>query len=595
MIQTKVSAVLSSVTLLVALCLQFVVAPIMAPSLLAAGSTYYVSRSGNNADGGSWATAWNELNKVNWSVIQPGDTILVAGGTYNTTLSNGPLSGEGASGTAAAPITIRADGNVVIDGQGSRRSAIYMGRPYVIIDGVSRYGFEITRHTWAGVEVANGGDNVTLQFLHVHHNPPDPSGGDIFGVRTSGADGLTIRNCEINDNGQDAIQSILGGNDVLLEGNYIHSHHYNHPDALQMQGGDRLVIRSNVISDGFMQGIFLGENSNRDAWSTDVEMYDNLLYGYDYGVKSKNTNTQNWNIHNNTFANLNNFAIEWCCASPGSRAPMVIRDNIFSNTAGFYLSTGDGTTTFADNCVHESGYVSGNVTQSGTISGDPRFVDPANGDFALQSGSPCAGKGSSITSLSQLLGQSPQPTPSPTPTSTPSPTPTPVATSEPLPGLAWEAESGTIISPFTVGGLGGGQQYVYQTSETSDPTQGGRAAYRFNVTTPGRYVVKMVTNASSDGSNSVFINIDGEPTNPNMIWDIPVTQGFQERTASWRGTGTPDSPQYAPRVFTLFAGQHELIIRGREQETQADRVEIVLVEALSPDQIKHVFLPHISR
>ena len=57
------------------------------------GNLYYVSKNGNNADGKSWTTAWNELNQINWSVIQPGDTILLDGGTngmtYTTTLSIG--------------------------------------------------------------------------------------------------------------------------------------------------------------------------------------------------------------------------------------------------------------------------------------------------------------------------------------------------------------------------------------------------------------------------------------------------------------------------------------------------------------------------
>ena len=65
----------------------------------AAGSTYYVSRSGNNADGRSWSAAWNELDQINWSVVQPGDTIFVDGGSsqmvYATTLAP---TASGASG-----------------------------------------------------------------------------------------------------------------------------------------------------------------------------------------------------------------------------------------------------------------------------------------------------------------------------------------------------------------------------------------------------------------------------------------------------------------------------------------------------------------
>jgi len=54
------------------------------------GNIYYVSKNGNNSDGLSWQTAWNELNQINWSHIQPGDTILLDGAStqmvYTTTL-----------------------------------------------------------------------------------------------------------------------------------------------------------------------------------------------------------------------------------------------------------------------------------------------------------------------------------------------------------------------------------------------------------------------------------------------------------------------------------------------------------------------------
>src|SRR5260221_2985401 len=46
----------------------------------ATGNTYYVSKNGNNADGLSWTTAWNDVNKINWSALNPGDTIVIDGG-----------------------------------------------------------------------------------------------------------------------------------------------------------------------------------------------------------------------------------------------------------------------------------------------------------------------------------------------------------------------------------------------------------------------------------------------------------------------------------------------------------------------------------
>ncbi|HEU5376219.1 MAG TPA: hypothetical protein VFV38_12310 [Ktedonobacteraceae bacterium] len=73
---------------------------------VATGDTYYVSQKGNNTNGSSWATAWNEFGDIDWNKIQPGDTILVDGGgssgmTYTTTLDIPK------SGTANAPITIK--------------------------------------------------------------------------------------------------------------------------------------------------------------------------------------------------------------------------------------------------------------------------------------------------------------------------------------------------------------------------------------------------------------------------------------------------------------------------------------------------------
>src|SRR5260370_11350022 len=78
--------------------------PLIPSARASSGTTYYVSKNGNNADGRSWATAWNELANIKWSVVEPGDMILLDGGsqsmTYDTTLTLGK------SGTPTAPITI---------------------------------------------------------------------------------------------------------------------------------------------------------------------------------------------------------------------------------------------------------------------------------------------------------------------------------------------------------------------------------------------------------------------------------------------------------------------------------------------------------
>ena len=165
------------------------------------------------------------------------------------------------------------------------------------------------------------------------------------------------------------------------------------------------------------------------------------------------------------------------------------------------------------------------------------------------------------------------PSPTPTPTATPKPTPTPSPTATPTGDISFPANSGSITSPFVING----DATVSQSVLTVDPAQGGRAVYTFNVTSPGDYVVSSVMNCPDEGSNSFFINIDAEPTTA-MIWNIPVTAGFEERTATW-------SPDTASKVWTLNAGVHQLIIRGREANAVLGRIT-VSVPPTPPDGLQ---------
>jgi hypothetical protein len=130
--------------------------------------------------------------------------------------------------------------------------------------------------------------------------------------------------------------------------------------------------------------------------------------------------------------------------------------------------------------------------------------------------------------------------------------------------LSWAATDGIIGKPFAA--VDGN---VYQTVQTDEPAAGGKAQYRFYVANPGKYVISALVDAPNEGSNSLFINIDGEP-DLEMVWDIEVTKGFEERTAAWRS----DGPQ---TVFELSQGEHELIIRGRESNTRIQRISLVEV------------------
>jgi hypothetical protein len=138
-----------------------------------------------------------------------------------------------------------------------------------------------------------------------------------------------------------------------------------------------------------------------------------------------------------------------------------------------------------------------------------------------------------------------------------------------LPGLSWEAEAGAITAPLI-----SNNGNIYQTIEAEVPSGSGLASYEFNINQAGNYIIRIFVNAADDGKNSIFLNIDDEPASPAMVWDIILTSGFENRTVSWRGSGTPTSNEYVPKRFALSAGQHELIIRGREPNTLLDKIRI---------------------
>jgi hypothetical protein len=138
-------------------------------------------------------------------------------------------------------------------------------------------------------------------------------------------------------------------------------------------------------------------------------------------------------------------------------------------------------------------------------------------------------------------------------------------------GLTLEAELGVISAPFVAT-----NGYIVQSTQTG-VTNGGRATFSITITNAGSYVIQALVNAPGDGANSFYLNIDTEPQDPSMIWQIPITSGFENRIVNWQGSGTFDNPQFVPKVFNLTGGLHQVIIRGREANTQLDRFSLLRV------------------
>ncbi len=113
---------------------------------------------------------------------------------------------------------------------------------------------------------------------------------------------------------------------------------------------------------------------------------------------------------------------------------------------------------------------------------------------------------------------------------------------------------------------------ISQPDKTELP-EGGKAIFKLSVPKDGTYVIHAIVNAADEDSNSFYLNIDAQPEDPLMIWDMDVTKGFEERVVSWRGNGDSNSDEFVPKKFTLKAGEHKAIVIGREP-TQLKSISI---------------------
>ena len=135
--------------------------------------------------------------------------------------------------------------------------------------------------------------------------------------------------------------------------------------------------------------------------------------------------------------------------------------------------------------------------------------------------------------------------------------------------LAFPASAAAVTAPLVFT-----NDYFHLESDMADVAAGGKAVFHFSITNAGDYQIESVVNATDDSANSFFVNVDAQPTDPDMIWDIEVTDGFEQRLVNWRGDGDASNGQFVPKTFKLGAGDHTLILVGREPDVRLKSVTI---------------------
>lgn len=165
----------------------------------ACAATYYVSTSGSDETGtGASDSPWATIGKADASnALLPGDTVIVAAGTYPQSSLNGVVIAN-CSGSAGSPITYKAEGAVLID------QSAYPGESYGIKVAGNMHdlvfeGFEIANCQW-GMYFDSYINNMVITKCHIHNMLP----ADAYGAApASWAGGVWMShpdNCTISYN-----------------------------------------------------------------------------------------------------------------------------------------------------------------------------------------------------------------------------------------------------------------------------------------------------------------------------------------------------------------------------------------------------------
>ncbi len=439
-----------STTILTACTSQLPTPPTPPPQHLTGNShLYYISKNGKNGDGLSWSTAWNELDQINWSAIQPGDTVLIDGGSqqmiYTTTLSIGK------SGTQTEPITIKKatnagrNGHVIIFG-GRKTPLPYCNQPnytvqtsginatgisigsasWIVIDGGNWNGITIHGTGEEAIYFNNGSSNVTLRNLETYDNgaidgsSPAAWGG---GILIYGSNHIFDR-VNIHDDAGDAFQP--SGMNITITRSWLHQtredptqpgtpfNQCEHQDGYQIWDGGthtNITIENSIIGPGEKEGTILGQTafgSSQAAIVNNVTLKNDLfinkvinIMGYS-GIKETG-----WNIDHVTVIGLKSTVALWLEGGNNS-----VTNSIFVNG---HIVLPDGLANASGNCQWNTDGITAALegqtvdpqfmTDSSSFNDSTPLVQIAGTNFAVQPNSPCAGKGSSITSATQLIAE----------------------------------------------------------------------------------------------------------------------------------------------------------------------------------------------
>jgi hypothetical protein len=292
---------------------------------------WYVCASAPGAQTGvDWNNAWTNTTGINWPMLQPGDSIWIAAGTYDRLVI-------GASGTPGNPIYIarvrstnaapvaapgwnsRFDSTVIINtvnGSG--------GMSYWTLDGQVPYGGIVitnpANNTLNGIELGNASPENNISLMNLDNagwvqSSRGGDGTDARGLNFNFANTIECSNLYVGFCRFHNYNTLVNGSG-MAGATFEHNKFYNnfnggagdHPNVIQTEASTNWVFRYNEVFNWTVEGIMLVPNSGAEGcsgfWIYGNVWHDPVPGSYARCVESQNTMNGPIYILNNTFVNL---------------------------------------------------------------------------------------------------------------------------------------------------------------------------------------------------------------------------------------------------------------------------------------------------
>jgi len=226
-------------------------APALAPTVAPSDATpvptnaeRYLAPNGSNSANGSIDAPWATLAGA-MSRLQPGQTLWVRGGRY--------VGGETdwtASGTAAAPITIRGypGEQPVFDGNGTDDKFLWLhgGASFIVLRDVRVLGY--TAVDTGVISVSDGAHDITLDGVEIDGNRGGSTQDHLVYLSAPGVHDVTIQDCLLAGASGAAIHVYHepAASSIQILGNRIQDSHWG---VILYSGTSNVMVNGNRFTD----------------------------------------------------------------------------------------------------------------------------------------------------------------------------------------------------------------------------------------------------------------------------------------------------------------------------------------------------------